>query len=74
MNNPESTQSPLNLPAVIAATLWRVAAAGKDVPRAERVGLLMSAVHGRTRAGGARAGGARPGERTPRQGERTLSQ
>ena len=60
--------------AVIAATLWRVAAAGKDVPRAERVGLLMSAVHGRTRAGGARAGGARPGERTPRQGERTLSQ
>ncbi len=33
--------------AVIAAALWRVAAAGRDVPRAERVGLLMSAVHGR---------------------------
>jgi hypothetical protein len=31
--------------AVIAATGWRVAAAGKDVPRAERVGLLMNAVH-----------------------------
>jgi sulfoxide reductase heme-binding subunit YedZ len=31
--------------AVIAATLWRVAAAARDVPRAERVGLLMSAVH-----------------------------
>jgi uncharacterized membrane protein len=54
---------------VIVAALWRVAAAGKDVPRAERVGLLMSAVHGR-----GRAGGARPGGRTPRQGERTLSQ
>jgi methionine sulfoxide reductase heme-binding subunit len=31
--------------AVIAAILWRVAAAARDVPRAERVGLLMSAVH-----------------------------
>jgi DMSO/TMAO reductase YedYZ heme-binding membrane subunit len=31
--------------AVIAATLWRVAAAARDVPRAERVSLLMSAVH-----------------------------
>jgi sulfoxide reductase heme-binding subunit YedZ len=31
--------------AVIGATLWRVAAAARDVPRAERVGLLMSAVH-----------------------------
>ena len=31
--------------AVIAAVGWRVAAAGKDVPRAERVGLLMNAVH-----------------------------
>jgi hypothetical protein len=31
--------------AVIAATLWRVAAAARDVPRAERVGLLMSVVH-----------------------------
>jgi DMSO/TMAO reductase YedYZ heme-binding membrane subunit len=33
--------------AVIAATLWRVSAASKDVPRAERVGLLMSAFHGK---------------------------
>jgi sulfoxide reductase heme-binding subunit YedZ len=48
--------------AVIAAALWRVSAAGKDVPRAERVGLLMSAVHNKGRLGGTR------------QGERTLSQ
>ena len=31
--------------AVIAAALWRVAAAGKDLPRAQRVGVLMSAMH-----------------------------
>jgi len=31
--------------AVVAATIWRVAAASRDVPRAERVGLMMSAVH-----------------------------
>ena len=35
--------------AVAGAVGWRVAAAGKDVPRAERVGLLMTAVHGRER-------------------------
>lgn len=48
--------------AVIAAVLWRLAAAGNDVPRAERVGLLMSAVHAKGRPGGAR------------EKERTLSQ
>lgn len=32
---------------VIAAVIWRVSAASRDVPRAERVGLLMSAVHER---------------------------
>jgi methionine sulfoxide reductase heme-binding subunit len=34
--------------AVVAAVIWRLAAAARDVPRAERVSLLMSAVHGRT--------------------------
>jgi len=48
--------------AVIAAAGWRVFAAGRDVPRAERVGLLMSAVHGKGRAG------------ADRQRERTVSQ
>jgi sulfoxide reductase heme-binding subunit YedZ len=51
--------------AVIAATLWRVSAASKDVPRAERVGLLMSAVHGK---------GQRHQPDKARQPERTLSQ
>jgi methionine sulfoxide reductase heme-binding subunit len=32
--------------AVVAAAGWRLAAAARDAPRAERVGLLMSAVHG----------------------------
>jgi DMSO/TMAO reductase YedYZ heme-binding membrane subunit len=50
--------------AVIAAVLWRLAAAGNDVPRAERVGLLMSAVHGRGRR-------SQPGR--PAAGERTLT-
>jgi sulfoxide reductase heme-binding subunit YedZ len=48
--------------AVIAAALWRVSAAGRDVPRAERVGLLMSASH--SKAQGRRPDGARRGERT----------
>jgi len=48
--------------AVIAAVLWRLASAGNDVPRAERVGLLMSAVHGRGRRG--QQGRAPQGERT----------
>jgi sulfoxide reductase heme-binding subunit YedZ len=33
--------------AVAAAVIWRLSAAARDVPRAERVGLLMDAVHGR---------------------------
>ena len=32
--------------AVAAAVGWRLAAASRDVPRAQRVGLLMTAVHG----------------------------
>jgi sulfoxide reductase heme-binding subunit YedZ len=31
--------------AVAVAALWRVSAAARDVPRAKRVGVLMSAVH-----------------------------
>ncbi len=34
--------------AVVAALLWRLSAAAKDVPRAERVHLLMTAVHDRS--------------------------
>jgi sulfoxide reductase heme-binding subunit YedZ len=33
--------------AVLGAAAWRVVAASGDVPRAERVGLLMTAVHAR---------------------------
>jgi len=33
---------------VVVAVLWRLSAASRDVPRAERVGLLMAAVHDRT--------------------------
>jgi DMSO/TMAO reductase YedYZ heme-binding membrane subunit len=36
---------------VIAAVIWRLAAAAREVPRAQRVGLLMTAVHRRTPAG-----------------------
>ena len=35
--------------AVVGAVIWRLAAAARDVPRAERVGLIMTAVHDRTR-------------------------
>ena len=42
--------------AVVAATFWRVSAAGRDVPRAQRVGVLMSAVHPKGRPGGSRRG------------------
>jgi DMSO/TMAO reductase YedYZ heme-binding membrane subunit len=38
--------------AVIAAALWRLAQAAGDVPRAERVGLLMAAVHSRGKSRG----------------------
>lgn len=34
--------------AVVIAVLWRLSSASRDVPRAERVGLLMTAVHNRT--------------------------
>ena len=51
--------------AVIAAALWRVSAASKDVPRAERVGLLMSVVHGKGQRH--QADKARQPERTHRQ-------
>jgi methionine sulfoxide reductase heme-binding subunit len=34
--------------AVVGAVGWRLAAAARDVPRAERVQMLMSAVHDRT--------------------------
>ena len=40
--------------AVAAAAGWRVAQAGKDVPRAERVGLLMAAVHSKIHSKGSR--------------------
>jgi methionine sulfoxide reductase heme-binding subunit len=33
---------------VVAGVGWRLAAAARDVPRAQRVGMLMSAVHDRT--------------------------
>jgi methionine sulfoxide reductase heme-binding subunit len=33
---------------VAVGVVWRLAAAARDVPRAQRVGLLMSAVHDRT--------------------------
>jgi DMSO/TMAO reductase YedYZ heme-binding membrane subunit len=48
--------------AVIAAALWRVSAAARDVPRAERVGLFMSAFH--SKAQRHQPDGARRGERT----------
>ncbi len=43
---------------VVAGVIWRLAAAARDVPRAQRVGLLMSAVHDRSplRGGARRAG------------------
>jgi sulfoxide reductase heme-binding subunit YedZ len=36
--------------AVAGAVAWRLAAAAKDVPRAERVGLLMTAMHVRDKS------------------------
>jgi sulfoxide reductase heme-binding subunit YedZ len=40
--------------AVIAAALWRVAAAARNAPRAARVGLLMTAVHSKAPSQGRR--------------------
>ena len=37
--------------AVAFAVIWRLSAASHDVPRAERVGMLMTAVHDRMRGG-----------------------
>ncbi len=34
---------------VVIAVIWRLSAASRDVPRAERVGLLMTAAHDRER-------------------------
>jgi DMSO/TMAO reductase YedYZ heme-binding membrane subunit len=45
--------------AVAGAIVWRLAAAARDVPRAERVGLIMTAVHDRTRRDPARRDPAR---------------
>jgi DMSO/TMAO reductase YedYZ heme-binding membrane subunit len=47
--------------AVAGAAAWRVSAAARDVPRAERVGVLMSAVHRKDRR--RQAGKPRPAER-----------
>jgi sulfoxide reductase heme-binding subunit YedZ len=44
--------------AVGVALGWRLAAAARDVPRAERVGLIMAAVHDRTPRGRATANDA----------------
>jgi sulfoxide reductase heme-binding subunit YedZ len=61
--------------AVIAATLWRVWAAGKDLPRAERIPRLMSAVQYKGRPSARQDGpSARRDGRSARQVERTLSQ
>jgi methionine sulfoxide reductase heme-binding subunit len=67
--------------AVIAAALWRASEAAGDVPRAERVGRLMSAVHGRgQQPGDVRQPGdiQQPGEAhkpgEAHQGERALRQ
>lgn len=42
--------------AVIGATIWRLAEAASDVPRAERVGRIMAAVHSKGRDRGAKEG------------------
>ena len=34
--------------AVVVALIWRLVSAARDVPRAERVGLIMAGVHNRT--------------------------
>jgi sulfoxide reductase heme-binding subunit YedZ len=55
--------------AVVAAALWRVSAAARDVPRAERVGRLMSAAPGKDHH---QPGPGRQNEQAQR--ERMLSQ
>lgn len=56
---------------VVAGVGWRLAAASRDVPRAQRVGLLMSAVHDRTTLRHRHSEGDRmPGYDTPSAGHR----
>jgi sulfoxide reductase heme-binding subunit YedZ len=55
--------------AVAGGVLWRLAAAGNDVPRAERVGLLMASVHRKGQQRGNRAD-----EQKNNGAERTLIQ
>jgi methionine sulfoxide reductase heme-binding subunit len=45
--------------AVVGATGWRLTVAARDVPRAERVGLLMTAVHGKVPGRGQRGNAER---------------
>jgi sulfoxide reductase heme-binding subunit YedZ len=52
--------------AVVAALVWRLAAAARDVPRAERVGLIMAAVHDRTGRNRATTRDAAPTRETAR--------
>jgi sulfoxide reductase heme-binding subunit YedZ len=51
---------------VMAAVGWRLSAASRDVPRAERVGLLMAAVHSRTSLRDRLAGRGTEDNRDPR--------
>jgi DMSO/TMAO reductase YedYZ heme-binding membrane subunit len=44
---------------VVGATGWRLAVAARDVPRAERVGLLMTAVHSKVPGKGQRGNAER---------------
>lgn len=55
--------------AVAGGVLWRLAAAGNDVPRAERVSLLMTAVHHKGQPRGNRLHNQKNND-----GERTLIQ
>jgi sulfoxide reductase heme-binding subunit YedZ len=52
--------------AVVVALVWRLAAAARDVPRAERVGLIMAAVHDRTGRNRATTRDAAPSRDTAR--------
>ena len=52
--------------AVAAAALWRLSAAAREVPRAQRVGLLLSAAHREDRR--RPPGSGHPGDTVPRRG------
>lgn len=65
--------------AVVGAAAWRLIAMSKDVPRAERVGLLMAAVHRKGQPRGGQPRGNQPRGNQPRpeqqdEAERTLIQ